>query len=169
MTTRDRRDYYRLLGVDPRSDRAAIHRAYRDLARRFHPDVTGDESTMKLINVAWDALRDEGRRATYDAERGAPPPSTIAAGAPATSLTDHAGPPPGKPFGPVLTYGRYEGWSLGEIALVDPGYLEWLRQAPGYRWLRADVEIVLRSVDPAPSTPQRSRPSGRVLVFARDR
>src|SRR5919204_81217 len=32
-----------------------------------------------------------------------------------------AGPPPGRPFGSILTFGRPIGWSLGEIARVDPG------------------------------------------------
>jgi hypothetical protein len=167
MTTRDRRDHYRLLGVDPRADMAAIHRAYRDMARRFHPDVTGDESTMKLINGAWDTLRDAARRATYDTERVAAAPATIVVGAPATSQPDHAGPPPGNPVGPVLTYGRYQGWSLGEIATVDPAYLEWLREAPGYRWLRADVDVVLGSLDPVPPTPRPSRPGRRAFSFGR--
>lgn len=167
MTTRERRDYYGLLGVDPRAERAAIHRAYRDMARRFHPDVTGDESTMKMINAAWDVLRDAARRATYDAERGAPVQATIAAAAPAPSQPDHAGPPPGHPNGPVLTYGRYEGWSLGEIGAVDPAYLEWLREAPGYRWLRGDVDAVLKTLEPDPPAPEPSRPSRRGFAFVR--
>jgi curved DNA-binding protein CbpA len=167
MTSLVRRDYYGLLGVDPRAERSAIHRAYRDMARRFHPDVTGDESTMKLINAAWDVLRDATRRATYDAERGTPSQSTIVAGAPAPSQPDHAGRPPGKPFGPVLTYGRYEGWSLGEIASVDPAYLEWLRNAPGYRWLRADVDAVLKTLEPQPLAPERARQQRRGFAFVR--
>jgi curved DNA-binding protein CbpA len=134
-------EYYRVLGVDPRADLDVIHRAYRELARRFHPDLSGDDAQMKVINVAWFVLRDSERRASYD--RGRPASlDPIPAPAPAPH---HAGPPPGKPSGPVLTYGRYEGWSLGEVARTDPDYLEWLRHAPGYRWLWADAETALAS------------------------
>jgi curved DNA-binding protein CbpA len=137
-------DYYRLLGVDSQAEPETIHRAYRDQARRFHPDLTGDDAMMKVVNVAWHVLRDTGRRALYDAGRipaSAPipaPASTVAANDP--------GPPPGKPSGRVVDYGRYKGWSLGEIAQVDPNYLEWLRDTPGYRWLRADVDAALDSL-----------------------
>jgi curved DNA-binding protein CbpA len=158
-------DHYRVLGVDPRADGAAIHRAYRALARRFHPDVTGDDSTMKIVNVAWDVLRDPRRRAEYDQER-TPGSSTIVPPAPSTSAADHVGPAPGKPSGPVLTYGRYSGWSLGEIARIDAGYLEWLRHAPGYRWLRDDIDAVLREVAPTPPPPQRPQSRGGFARFA---
>jgi curved DNA-binding protein CbpA len=132
-------DYYRILGVDSRADLDVIHRAYRDLARRFHPDMTGDDAQMKVINVAWFVLRDDQRRASYDLGRpGASDPIPAPAPTP-----HHAGPAPGNPSGPVLTYGRYEGWSLGEVARIDPDYLDWLRHSPGYRWLRADVDAAL--------------------------
>jgi hypothetical protein len=139
-------DYYRILGVDSRAERATIHRAYRELARLIHPDVIGDDTRMKFVNVAWDVLGDAVRRASYDQER-APVATTIAA--PATmTLPRHAGPPPGRPSGSVLTYGRYEGWSLGEIVRVDPTYLEWLRKAPGYRWLQSEVDGFLGTLKP---------------------
>jgi curved DNA-binding protein CbpA len=55
-----------------------------------------------------------------------------------------AGPPPGKPSGSVLTFGRYAGWSLGEIARVDPEYLEWLDRAPIGRAYRDELDPILR-------------------------
>jgi curved DNA-binding protein CbpA len=143
--TDDSPDYYRVLGVEPRAEGTTIHRAYRDLARRFHPDMVGDDVTMKVINVAWGILRDPARRALYDAERlPASPP--IAAPASTVESANDPGPPPGKPSGRVVDYGRYKGWSLGEIGRVDPNYLEWLRKSPGYRWLRPDVEAALESI-----------------------
>jgi curved DNA-binding protein CbpA len=151
-------DYYRILGVDPGAERATIHRAYRDLARQFHPDMIGDDTTMKLLNVAWDVLRDAARRARYD--HGRPPaPTTIVTPA-TTTVPRHAGRPPGKPSGSVLTYGRYEGWSLGEIARADPTYLEWLGKAPGYRWLQAEIDEVLGTLQPPPPVRERPRPRG---------
>ena len=41
-----------------------------------------------------------------------------------------AGPPPGRPSGTVLNFGRYAGWSLGEVARHDIEYIEWLDRAP---------------------------------------
>jgi len=41
-----------------------------------------------------------------------------------------AGPPPGRPSGTVLNFGRYAGWSLGEVARTDIEYIEWLDRAP---------------------------------------
>ena len=158
-------DYYGILGVDPRAERASIHRAYRELARRFHPDVIGDDTAMKLVNVAWHVLGDAALRASYDREQ-ARVSTTIAAPA-TTSVPRHAGPPPGKPSGSILTYGRYEGWSLGEIVRVDPTYLEWLRKAPGYRWLHAEVDGVLRTLEPPVPVRERSRPRGGFGRFAR--
>lgn len=54
-----------------------------------------------------------------------------------------AGPPPGRPHGTVLAFGRHIGWSLGEVARVDPGYLQWLAARPEGAPYRAEIEKVL--------------------------
>jgi curved DNA-binding protein CbpA len=61
-------DLYDRLGVDRTATPAEIHRAYRDRARRAHPDVAdlASPSDMALINEAWTVLRDPARRAAYD-------------------------------------------------------------------------------------------------------
>ena len=56
-----------------------------------------------------------------------------------------AGPPPGKPSGTVLDFGRHIGWSIGEIARVDPGYLEWLDKQPQGGRLRDEIDRTLRA------------------------
>jgi curved DNA-binding protein CbpA len=56
-----------------------------------------------------------------------------------------AGPPPGRPSGTVLNFGRYAGWSLGEVARHDIEYIEWLDRAPIGRNYRAEVDSILRS------------------------
>jgi curved DNA-binding protein CbpA len=150
-------DYYRQLGVDRWAEPAAIHSAYRDLAWRFHPDKIGDDATMKLINAAWDVLRDAGRRALYDAGL-LPLEGPIPAPASSVEKAQPSGPPPGRASGPVLDFGRYKGWSLGEVGRVNPDYLEWLRRAPGYRWLQADVDAVLSALD-LPSSSGRGSPA----------
>jgi hypothetical protein len=58
---------------------------------------------------------------------------------------DHAGPPTGEPFGPVLRFGRYEGWTLGQVSRVDRAFLEWLRRVPAGRGLKDEIDAVLRS------------------------
>ena len=56
-----------------------------------------------------------------------------------------AGPPPGRPSGSVLNFGRYSGWSLGEIARQDLEYIEWLDRMPIGRPYRDEIDNILRS------------------------
>jgi len=55
-----------------------------------------------------------------------------------------AGPPPGDPSGSVLNFGRYAGWSLGEIARRDLEYVEWLDRMPIGRIYRDEIDAILR-------------------------
>jgi curved DNA-binding protein CbpA len=54
------------------------------------------------------------------------------------------GPPPGRPWGSVLNFGRYSGWSLGEIARTEIEYIEWLDRAPIGRQYREEIDQLLR-------------------------
>lgn len=56
-----------------------------------------------------------------------------------------AGPPPGRPSGTLLTFGRYNGWSLGEIARQDIEYIEWLDRMPIGRTYREEIDDILRA------------------------
>ncbi|MEU1669252.1 J domain-containing protein [Streptomyces sparsogenes] len=63
------RDFYEVLGVPRTADRDEIQRAYRTLARRYHPDVNKDpqaEERFKEINEAFSVLSDPKQRARYD-------------------------------------------------------------------------------------------------------
>ncbi|TET51909.1 MAG: J domain-containing protein, partial [Anaerolineales bacterium] len=64
------RDYYEVLGVDRNAGEKDIKRAYRRLARQFHPDVNPDdkqaEEKFKEINEAHEVLSDSQKRARYD-------------------------------------------------------------------------------------------------------
>lgn len=63
------RDFYEVLGVPRTADRDEIQRAYRSLARRYHPDVNKDpqaEERFKEVNEAFSVLSDPGQRARYD-------------------------------------------------------------------------------------------------------
>jgi curved DNA-binding protein CbpA len=157
-------DHYRVLQVDSGADVEVIQAAYRVLARRHHPDHSGDDDAMKRLNAAWEVLQDAERRKTYDLARssgGSRNGSSVISGAPPRAATsDHAGEPVGHPFGTVLTYGRYDGWSLGQIALVDPDFLEWLRSVPGGRYLRPEIDAILRDVQGPLSGDNRWRAAG---------
>ena len=55
-----------------------------------------------------------------------------------------AGPPPGNPSGSVITFGRYAGWSLGEIARRDIEFVEWLDRSPIGRQYRDEIDVLRR-------------------------
>jgi DnaJ-class molecular chaperone len=63
------RDYYDVLGVSPGAGADEIKRAYRQLARRYHPDISGDDRGVAFLELAraYDVLRDPVRRRHYDA------------------------------------------------------------------------------------------------------
>src|ERR1700694_5272363 len=62
-------DYYETLGVPRDASAADIRRAYRKLARKYHPDVNKEpnaEDRFKQISEAYEVLRDDDKRARYD-------------------------------------------------------------------------------------------------------
>ena len=66
----EKRDYYEILGVDKGADEQAIKKAYRALAKKYHPDMNpGDkeaEVKFKEANEAYEVLSDADKRAKYD-------------------------------------------------------------------------------------------------------
>lgn len=64
-------DYYELLQISPKADADTIHRVYRFLAARVHPDhlESGDAEMFRLLKAAYDVLSDPVRRTQYDATR----------------------------------------------------------------------------------------------------
>src|SRR4051794_32715516 len=78
------KDYYRVLGVPRTASAEEIRKAFRSLARQYHPDVAKDkkhaEEKFKEINEAYEVLSDAAKRKTYDevganwSSRGFTPP-----------------------------------------------------------------------------------------------
>ena len=64
-----KRDYYEVLGLTKGASQDEIKKAYRSLAKKYHPDINkepGAEEKFKEINEAYDTLSDETKKARYD-------------------------------------------------------------------------------------------------------
>ena len=104
------KDYYATLGVAREASDADIKKAYRKLARKYHPDVSkepGAEEKFKEVSEAYETLRDKEKRAAYD------------------RLGSHAAgeqfqPPPGweRSFG-EQPHGGGGGFSFDDVDLAD--------------------------------------------------
>jgi curved DNA-binding protein len=63
------KDYYQILGLTRTADAADVKRAYRKLARKYHPDVSSEknaEEKFKELQEAYEVLKDPEKRAAYD-------------------------------------------------------------------------------------------------------
>jgi len=153
-------DPYRVLNVPRDAKRHEIRAAYRTLAWQWHPDHGGAPGQMIEINEAWRILGHEDRRAAYDAAARRPavaarqPAGPQSKAAPEAERPVQAARVPG-----VIDYGRYAGWSIDELAIHDPDYLQWLVRMPAGRQYatrireifdRNDRQAAERAPKPAP-------------------
>ncbi|MDQ6783798.1 MAG: molecular chaperone DnaJ [Actinomycetota bacterium] len=84
------KDYYKVLGVSDQASEKEIGKAYRKLAKQYHPDANpGAEDQFKDVSAAYDVLGDADRRKEYDEVRRMGPAANPFAGA--------GGPGPGGP------------------------------------------------------------------------
>jgi len=174
----DERDPYRVLGVSPEASDDEVRKAYHSRARRLHPDVVGERGLdeMRVLNQAWAILKDPQKRAAHDTAQGrtrggdgsggaAGGSGPTAAGGRSFGSQPHwtgaAGPPPGRPWGSVLDFGIYAGWSLGEIVRRDRGYLTWLRDRPEGKRLKAEIIKMLDATSTEADSDGRDKPGGK--------
>jgi curved DNA-binding protein CbpA len=139
------RDAYEILNVQPAAHQLVIQAAYRVLAALYHPDRDDSDTSTHLmaeLNVAYDKVRTIDRREMYDRVRSRlePPAAAVVTPYHSASASEPAN------VGPdVIDFGRYNGWTIRQLAYEDPDYLRWLsRHSSGIRY-RQQIEIALRA------------------------
>ena len=155
------RDFYKVLQVDSEADQEVIAAAYEALSGKFHPDrdLTGvHQVRLAELHRAYGVLSDPARRIAYDEHRA----TLLVAVGPGKgngdgqvheevprlahgALTERvqAGPDGSNVAKMVLDFGRYAGWTLGELARQDPDYLRWLsRHSSGLRYRSAILRLL---------------------------
>lgn len=183
-----RRHHPDVAGEDATHRMSRINAAWdllRDPARREAYDTELDAADIAAGRPATRVARRRARRAQQAAARDTPgrprgdagagrsggreprsasaadgrdPAQSPYARTPERDGTAGAGAPPGRPSGSVLEFGRHLGWSMGEIARVDPGYLEWLEgRREGAPYLDEIDELLVRIG--FRSVPKRPRPA----------
>ena len=70
------KNYYNILGVPENASNDQIKKAFKDIAKKEHPDRGGDEAKFKEANEAYDTLKDTKKRQEYDAIRKYGQPGT---------------------------------------------------------------------------------------------
>src|ERR1017187_1366997 len=63
----NKKDYYKILGIERNASEEEIKSAYKELIKKYHPDKEGgDEEKAKEVNVAYEVLIDKDKRNNYD-------------------------------------------------------------------------------------------------------
>ncbi|MFE5581605.1 J domain-containing protein [Kitasatospora sp. NPDC056531] len=149
--SRDRRDHYAALGVEPTASARQVTSAYRSLVRLLHPDTRpvepGSAERLGAVVAAYEVLHDPELRAAYDAERGAArhPAERASAGPPTAGRrvsvrvvreTGGAGSVRAAPTPPgaAMPHGSEPLVRVGPVRVVPPGASAWARDGPDDLW-----------------------------------
>lgn len=162
--------------LHPSATAEVINAVYRQLAKQYHPDHAGTDGQRRMaeINEAYAILGDPDKRARYDeitrTDEAAQAPAHHRPSAPgATNLKyeagawtvrppseptpppspfGEAGPPPAhlRAWGSVLSFGRYRGWSISQVAEYDRNYVEWLSRTMAGRTYQTELDHILGKV-----------------------
>ena len=131
-------DPYRVLQVAPQAEQEVIQAAYRALALKYHPDrdrTTYAQRRVLKINAAYALLRDEEARAEWDRSQRE--------GRQAATRVSVTAAPRSESVGTRVSFGRYAGWTLRDLARQDPQYLRWLsRHSSGIAY-RTEIYQIL--------------------------
>jgi curved DNA-binding protein CbpA len=135
-------DPYAILQVVPTADQEVVDAAFKALAFKYHPDRDATRRAaekMATLNRAYSLVRDASSRTAFDRSRR----MTIAGVSVAPTAVPRSSPPPVVATGSVLSFGRYAGWSLRDLARHDPDYILWLsRHSSGIRY-RTEIYSIL--------------------------
>ncbi len=183
------RTLYEVLMLHPSATIEVINAVYRALAKQHHPDYAGPEGArvMAQINEAYAILSNTEKRARYDEIIGKSKDGELVGHArqsmpgatnlkyeggswavrpkteptPASAAYGEAGPPPAYPpaSGSVLSFGRYRGWAISQVAAYDRNYVEWLSRTMAGRTYTHELKRVLSQAAAQPQYQQT--PAGR--------
>ena len=137
------RDVYEVLQVHPAAHQLVIQAAYRVLASMYHPDRDpSGAATRKMaeLNAAYGKVRTHDLRDAYD--RALRARETVAVTVGTADPADRTARRSAQDAG-VVDFGRYNGWTINQLAREDPDYLRWLsRHSSGIRY-RRQIEAAL--------------------------
>jgi curved DNA-binding protein CbpA len=160
------RDAYEVLEVRPDASQVVVNAAFRALAAVHHPDASGGTNRrMAELNAAYALVRTPDLRAAYDRLRERGSAAAVVRTPDAASASTRGGSPSqpkehGQTHGAaqkkrgVIDFGRYEGWSIADLARRDPDYLRWLRRHSSGIRFRNEIDAALTTVDQSPPSAQ---------------
>lgn len=149
MTSGPTFDPYAVLQVVASAEQEVVHAAFKALALKYHPDhdqTRRAADKMAELNRAYTLLRDEKARAAHDRTSRRQVVAGVAVTGAAPRPAGVSAPAANPANGSVLTFGRYIGWGLKDLARRDPDYLLWLaRHSSGIRY-RTEIYAILRTM-----------------------
>lgn len=153
------RDAYEVLHVHPRAHPLVVEAAYQVLVSIYRSDSAEaqlSQQRMAELEEAYASVRTAEGRALYDQQRKRQEVMEAALATPYHPFAVASSPAGSDPASGVLDFGRYEGWTIAQLARHDPDYLRWLsRHSSGIRYRRQIDEALHRGSNAAGQAPGR--------------